>query len=169
MKHAIKTGKAISLAVLILGSGCEKPVPVDAISWSQPTTISHSRDSLGSSFTLYRWNNSLLALNGDTKAFSSYFLNEDGKSWKEKLSNQSGSWAILDADAHSNRVVICRGLMQGDKLDVDFLLGSIHQNGSVSTLSDKAWSGDKTAFFGKTSVNITLSQSSRPQHPVYAR
>jgi len=30
MKHEIKTGKAISLAILILGSGCEKPVPVDA-------------------------------------------------------------------------------------------------------------------------------------------
>jgi len=159
-----------TLAVVSLVSfGCNKPVAMDTTSWSQPIIISHSRDSLGSTFSVYKWNDSLLALNGDTKTLSSYFLNEDGKSWNEELSNHSGSWAILNTDAHSNTVVICQSTMQGDKLDVDFLLGSIHQDGSFSTLSDKAWSGDKTVFFGKTSAGITLSSSAKPMHPVFSR
>jgi hypothetical protein len=166
----MKTHIVVLLILTIFEGGCGKEPPhLDANAWSPPQAISHSRDSLGSTFSLYKWNSSLLALNGDTGSLSLYFLNEDEKSWKEKSSSYAGSWSLLDTDAGTNKIVICRGTALGDKLDVNFLYAAIDLNGNLSIIFDKNWHGDKSELFGKTGKNITIYSSDKPAHPVFRR
>ena len=167
MKTAFKLLMAIILGATHIG--CRKALPVDASNWSPPQSVSQSRDSLGSTFSLYKWNNSLLALNGDAGNLTLYLLNKDENNWKEKVSGCSSSWALLDADPTTNQVVICRGTKLGDKLDVTFLRGVVNEDGNISIVSDKKWNGDKSDLFGRTGRNLTIYSSDKPAYPVYRK
>ena len=158
---------AVSLTAFIFGSGCDKPVPVDTNSWSASQVVSQSRDSLASVFALHKWNNSLLALNGDTGSVVVYFLQEDGKTWREEKSSLPKSLLPLNCDPKSNRFAISRGKMMGDKMDVTFLVGSIDRDGSLRNSVEKNLPFNVNSFFDKPNPGVTFSRG--PATAVFAQ
>jgi hypothetical protein len=158
--NKLKQVIAVSLTAFIFGSGCDKPVPVDTNSWSASQVVSQSRDSLASGFALHKWNNSLLALNGDTGSLVVYFLQEDGKTWREEKSSSPKSLLPLNCDPKSNRFAISRGKMMGDKMDVTFLVGSIDRDGSLRNSVEKSLPFNANSFFDKPNPGITFSRGS---------
>jgi hypothetical protein len=172
----MKGSHALFLTILLISCGCTKlspPVAVDAVNWSKSEVVSQSADSLISSFMLYKWNKSLIALNNDAGQLVIYFLQDGGTTWKEKINsnpaigNKPGC-TLLDCDPVANRFISVRGTILGDTMEVIFSSGSISSDGSILVAMKPVWRADKTVLFGKTGSNVTLwSHNNRPITPVY--
>ena len=143
------------IVTLFVGVGCNKPTSVDIVNWSKPEVVSQSKDSIGSSFSIYKWNNTVIALNNDAGPFSVYFLQADGKTWMERAGAPS-DWLPLDIDPFGNRFVTCKGSRLGDNLTVSFFTGLICPNGDLQITAKEAWKTDKAAFFSKTGTNVSF-------------
>jgi hypothetical protein len=145
------------LVVLLFGAthvGCRKSPLVDSANWSKPEVVSHSRDSLISSFSLYKWNNTLLAVNHDAGPLSVYFLQEDGETWRTKGSQDD--WLPLNVEPSGTRFVASKGSRFEDNLTVNFFTGLISPNGDYEVTAKNTWKTDKAAFFGKTGTNVSF-------------
>ena len=147
-------------AALLFCFGCSKPVASDTANWSKPEVISHSDDSLGSSFMFYKWNNSLMALNNDTKSLELYLLQSDGQHWERVNEDSSfgkeARCTLLNCDPVSNRFISVNGKLIGDKLELPFINGSIEKDKNILINWKSVLQADKTVFFGLTGTNVTL-------------
>lgn len=153
-KNIIRRLGIASVGMLLLTFGCGKPVAVDSGNWSAPQPVSQSRDSLDTSFSLHKWNNSLLALNDNSGTVITYSLPEDGKSWKEQKTSSPDSWLPLDCDPKENRFLVARGKMSDSNMDVSFITGSISQDGGFRVSAEKTLAFSVATFFGGQSSGV---------------
>jgi len=68
--------------LLVFSSGCREQNTERPNTWSQPQETAKSSDSLSTSFSLYTWNVSLLALGGDAGTYAARVWEEDARIWK---------------------------------------------------------------------------------------
>jgi hypothetical protein len=140
----------MGLALVLLGSGCGKPAPVDTANWTKPQVVAKTEDALITNFALARWNHTLLALDTVGGPLTLYFLNSDSKSWTEK-SAPNPAWNCCDFDPAANRFVACSASALAEKLDVTFLTGTVNAGGGLSITARQSWRGSKPVMFGPNS------------------
>jgi len=153
-------------AIILMEAGCGKPITIDTINWSKSEQIAQSSDSLSSSFSLYKWNKSLMALGGDARTFAVHFLQDDGRNWN-RLPTTDPGWIPMDCDSSNNRFIVARGVIAGDEIEVNFLIASLTQDGSFVLRTNTSWKGNKTILFGKTDPNVMLLKGARPVYPLF--
>jgi len=153
--------------VVVLAVGCNKQVATDDADWSKTQEIGKSADSLSTSFTPYKWNGALLALGGEAGTFAMRFLTEDGAGWRTVPIADPG-WVPLDSDPKVNRLVVTRGTIQGDKIELTFIIASLTQDGSFSKKSSRPLILDKSDIFGASTGNVHLSLADRPVTVLFA-
>lgn len=155
-------------ALVLIATACRKATRTDdSRNWTNPATISFSRDSLSSLFSVYEWNGTLLALNGDKGNLSVLLFDEQANKWMERVSPYPASWAMLNADRNTNRVVVCHASLLPDKMQVSFLNSEVRKDGRLSRTNEQSWHGQKTDLFGDVGPNVSIVDS--PSQVCYRR
>jgi hypothetical protein len=129
--------------MLILLVGCREQRDAQTGVWSKPEEMAKSSDSLSTSFSLYKWNSSLLAIGGDSGTFASRVLDEDGKNWKT-LSTANPGWLPMNVDSRQNRFVVSRATIWTNSVNAQFVIGSLSPDGR---------------FISETTTHLILQQS----------
>jgi hypothetical protein len=142
-----------AIALVLCGVGCKEPPGLDTGNWSEPKVISMTLDGTGSSFSLYRWNNSILAMNSDAGRLLVFILQPEGKTWEEKV-NPPSEWLPLDVSPSENLFLASKGLLHKNELTVSFFVGQIASSGRLTVTKKSIWVADKARFFDRSADNV---------------
>src|SRR6266404_896635 len=154
-------------AFVLLALGCSRSIPADTANWFQAEVVSQSFDSLASSFSLYKWNGSLLALGGDAGTPMVFFLRNDEKTWKA-TPTANPLQTPLDCNPKANEFVVTRGSVQGDRMEMSFVTASLTEDGSFTAVETHSLTVDKATLFAKTNQNVTISRAKKPFSRLFA-
>lgn len=154
--------------VLMLFRGCGEASIMDSNAWTKAIEVGKSTDSLSTSLSLYRWNNSLLAVGGDSGTFATRILAGDGKSWKT-VSTVDPGWIPMDADPNENRFVRSRATLSSDSLDVRFAIGSLSPDGLFATRTTAPLHLDQAKLFPTAIPNLKMLQFKQPVEVGFVR
>jgi hypothetical protein len=153
--------------MLVVFIGCQKERTDMASAWTVSREVAKSSDSLSTSFSLYRWNGSLLALGGDAGTYAARILEDDGKSWKT-ISTTDPGWIPMDADPTGNRFVISRATLFSNRLDATFSIGLITSDGRLSSESKAGLAVNKAQLFPNSQPNLEMTLDERPAKAMFA-
>ncbi|TAK99041.1 MAG: exo-alpha-sialidase [Verrucomicrobia bacterium] len=147
---------ALALTLLTTAQvGCRQKSEASSGVWSKPVEIAKSSDSLSTSFSLYRWNGTLLTLGGDSGTFAARVLEDNGQDWRTVSSADPG-WIPLDADAKESRFVIARDTIWRDKLEATFSVVSLSADGRFTKGNTASLHFQKDALFPGAPSNLEL-------------
>ncbi len=149
-------------AALLLVLGCRDGIPIviDTANWSQPATVSHSRDSLATDFNLQKWNNTLVAFNEDGRGFTTYMFREKDMCW-EPIGATQPNMLPLDCSPCENRFVVSRATATQHELQLRFILGTIAEAGVLSRDVGASLSETTKSLF-KPGNDLIFANATRP-------
>jgi hypothetical protein len=149
----------IGIAPLLLMSCSDQKL--DAGAWSPAQEVASSSDTLFSSFTLYRWNDSLLTLGGDDGSRSARVLEADSGNWKTISTNDLGGLPS-SVDPHGTGMVMGRATLLIHTVESQFTAGSLtpdvgfNPSGAVPLLLEQ------TTLFPKAPPNLEINYNELP-------
>lgn len=143
-------------AAFVLVSGCRDQRFVEVGVWSKPEEVAKSSDSLSASFGLYKWNGSLMTLGGDAGTFATRILQEEGKNWRD-VSKIDPGWIPMNVDPQTNRIVVSRGILTSDSVEVSFTTCAISADGRYVTKTNNPIVLDKKKLFGTSDQNLRMT------------
>jgi hypothetical protein len=155
-------------AVLVLVAGCGQRRMDDMGVWSQPQEVAKSSDSLSTSFSLYKWNGTLLALGGDAGTYAARVLEEEGASSWKTVSTVDPGWIPMDVDPKGNRFVIARGIIWSNRLDARFAIGSLSHEGRYVSETGLSISLDQRKLFPNGNPNLRMWEWDRPGNALFS-
>ena len=168
MKHMKRTsllaGFLAGMGMLLVG--CGKPSVLDTANWSKPETVAKSSDSLASSFSLYKWNKSLMALGGDARTFAVHFLQDDGRSWN-RLPITDPGWIPMDVDPQQNRFVISRAAIWTNSVNAQFVIGSLSPDGRFTSETTTHLILQQSKLFPNARPDLEMSPWGRPAQAMF--
>jgi hypothetical protein len=161
-------------AVLIYLTGCRQQGTEPTNVWQNPQEVAKSWDSLSTSFSLYKWNGSLMTVGGDDGTFATRVLEDDGTQWRT-ISTVDPGWIPMnadsipmDADPKQNRFVIARATIWSNRLDANFSVGQLSPDGRLTTRTAAALSLAKVTLFPNAQPNLEMNESGRPAQARFA-
>lgn len=126
--------------------------------WSEPVTITHSKDSLVGRVILYRWHNTIIALQGQDDNSAKCFLMNSNNAWSEAPLTgvpRGYSWDLPALDEASDKVFFEHNYVEYDQLIMDVLVGrmTLGESFAVQDSSEKKWVTSAKGLFGDTYTN----------------
>lgn len=166
MLHIFESQRRLRLLLcigvaLVLVTGCSKQRMETTDVWLQHQEIAKSSDSLSTSFSLYRWNSSLLTLGGDAGTFAARVLEEDGKNWRT-VSTANPGWIPMDVAAGENRFVIARATLWSNRVEARFSTGSLSPDGRFESTPNAVLPVNKAQLFPDSPPNVEINENERP-------
>lgn len=163
VKHYKNTILILIILVAIIwyaASHIKRPIALDQ-GWTPPTGVTSSIDSLAGEVTMYKWHNTILALQGLGDSSARYFVMSNNKSninsWTESPLTgvpHDYFWTRPAMDKTSNKVFFSQGYMEDDKLQMSCLIGRIGGNVEVHDVTEQKWAMDKEKVFGTDNVKF---------------
>lgn len=171
MKHTKRTsllaGVLICAAMLLVGCS-EQAIPL-AQGWSPPTTVTASKSGLVDGVELYKWNGSIIVLQGlDDGSSRCFLMNRNSNSWSEASLTgipHGYLWAYPATDQASDKVFFEQGYMENDQLVMNVLVGRMNGGMAVQGVMEKKWLVDKKTLFGDTGSNVRLNDPGKRNWP----
>jgi hypothetical protein len=148
----------LAIAFLLFNVGCRKASVENTVNWTSPQPLSQSQDSLISSFSLHKWNNSLLALNADSGTLEVFVLDDNGQSWVKEQSRPL-DWLPVALDSISNRWVAAQATLSGGTAAVEFRLGRFTPGAGFAVETRELWRADKSAVFATSPPEASFGGS----------
>lgn len=146
--------------VLVLLTGCGQQQKEGSGVWSQPQGIAKSSDSLSTSFSLYRWNGSLLTLGGDDGTNAARVWEDDSKDWRTISTVESG-WKPMWLEPNGLRFLTSWATLWSNRIDARFSIGSF-SDGRVVSHSSGALSVRKEKLYPNAQPNLEMTLDERP-------
>ena len=97
-----------------------------------------------------------MTLGGDAGTFATRILQEDGKNWMTVSTVDSG-WIPMNTDSQANNIVVSKGTLTKDKLEVTFTTYSLLSNRRSSGFANSLLTVDKEMLFGTSNPNLQMT------------
>lgn len=144
--------------------GCSRQVAL-AQGWSAPIKVTDSQSGLGRGIILYKWQNTIIGLEGqDDWSARVFLMNPNASSWAEVQMTgvpRGYLWAYPAIDQSSDKMFFEQGYIENDKLIMNVLLGRMTGSMAVRDAVEKKWLTDKKTLFGETGSNVWLNVPER--------
>ncbi len=143
----------------LLAASCSRQKP-DTAAWSPPQPVAKSSDSLTTSFTLYRWNGSLLTLGGDDGSSAVRVFEQESNGWRTL---STGDLARLPSavDPHGRSLVAAGATALRHSVDSEFTVGTLEADGRVKSAGSFSLSLRQETLFPKAPSNLEINESDR--------
>src|SRR5262249_40378938 len=115
--------------VPLLVAGCSRQRS-DVDAWSPAQEVARTSDSLTGSFTLYRWNNSLLTLGGDDGTAGVRTFDQRSNSWRT-LSTGDLGWSPGAIDPKGNGLMTAGATVLKHAVKSEFTVGTLESDGRL--------------------------------------
>lgn len=153
----------VCFCTLLLTIGCRKQSIPLAQAWSAPIKITETKDSMAGGVRLYKWHNTVIALQGQDDNSAKCFLINSNNVWSESPLTgvpRGFSWDTPAMDKDSDRVFFEQGYIENDQLIMNVLVGRMTLSGSIAVqdVTEKKWMVDTKALFGETQSIVRLTE-----------
>ena len=151
--------------------GCSKPAVQFDQNWSPPVKVSESIDGFVGGVDLYRWQNTIMALQGlDDGSAKCFMFNRSGgnDAWAEvPLTGvpRGYIWARPAMDQASDKTFFQDGYMENDELVMKVLIGRLTGSLAVRDVKEEKWLTDRKTLFGDARPNERLNKPGKRNWP----
>lgn len=163
--------KPIQVAFLFVSAmtcGCSKQFQEDYANWSKVAEVAKSSDSLSASFSLYKWNGTLLTFGGDAGTFAARALRDDGMQW-DVISKNDPGWMPMDCDPSTNRIIVSKGALTSGQVEIKFKTCAISPDRKYHETTSDPLILKKEMLFGTSDPNLQMVYGGdRPVQVAYA-
>jgi len=157
----------------VLSIGCHKPSQSASLDrdWTGSVTIAHSKSGIVSGVEVYRWHDTIFALQPQGGGVAKCFLkNSDDNSWAEVPFTgvpRGYHWYRPATDQNGERLFFEASYVENDQLVINALVGQLEvkEGLAVRNVSEEKWVTDKKSLFGETGPNVKLAEPGKREWP----
>ena len=174
MKHAIKTILllvVLSWIVVFLVSRVRRPAPQVDTRWSPQQSFSQSGSALVSSFSLYKWDRTIITQSKEGGALKYSFYDDTKGAWKEKaITDFPPGDTVNMADPGGKGVVFIAGAVSEKSLEMRFACGMLDPQSGLNMSNQRKMIFDQTQLFQNLRTNQSLGDARvKPYFPDIGR